>query len=244
MIKKVMKILEKAHTEGTNIPPTLLYNEGWMIRLLVEQSIENKVSIGELDFSKISKWYSEGLLSSPFLQRYRGDKLAEGYTHVDVVFGDFGITPFERGDIHVNAQGKILGIIEAKMGSSLSSGTKNQSNYNQASRNLACLAFNALNTDHKLYFIVVAPEEKIKEYGFKEIVNLEYMIPQIENRFDLYKEENDEIFQKKEAVVKRAKSCNCIVLSYEEWLDGLKETDVQNELNVFYHICKKFNKIG
>jgi len=199
MIEMITQILEKAHTKEINIPPTLLYNEGWMVRLLVELSIKERIHIDRLDFSRISKWYSEGLLTSPFLPRY-------------------------RGDIRASGQGETLGIIEAKMGSPLSSGTKNQPGYDQASRNLACLAFNALNTNHELYFIVVAPEVKIEEYNFKEIVNLDYMIPQIEKRFDLYKKESIEIFEKKEATVKRAKNCNCLVLSYKEWLNSLKET--------------------
>ena len=50
------------------------------------------------------------------------------------------------------------------MGSKLSAGTKNAPNYNQASRNLACIAFNTLSSNYDIFFAVVAPEQKIEEH--------------------------------------------------------------------------------
>jgi len=137
MIEIVAQILNRCGENNTNISPTILYNEGWMIRLLVELSIEAKTKLQNIDFGKINQWYSEGLLSSPFLARKRNDNLAEGFTHADMALGDFKVNFAKRGDLSVEGSDGIFGVIEAKMGSKLSAGTKNAPTYNQASRNLA-----------------------------------------------------------------------------------------------------------
>ena len=62
-----------------------------MTRLLVEISIEAKLKLPHVDFAKIRLWYSEGLLSSPFLARKRKDDLTEGYTHADMALGDLRV---------------------------------------------------------------------------------------------------------------------------------------------------------
>jgi hypothetical protein len=84
MLNSIDEILDNCHTQRTNMSPTLLYNEGWMIRVLVAASIEKGLNFSEISFSEIDHWYSEGLLSSPFLPQIRKDVLAEGYTHADM----------------------------------------------------------------------------------------------------------------------------------------------------------------
>lgn len=243
MIQAIAGILGKCHETTTNMTPTSLYNEGWMTRLLVIASIESKTLIQDIDFDKIQNWYSEGLLSSPFLARTRTDKLAEGYTHADMALGDFTVNSHERGDILIKGTEGIFGIIEAKMGSRLSSGTKNVPDYSQASRNLACIAFNTLSTNHEIFFYVAAPEKKIEEYQIRKNVNLNTMLEQIQKRFVLYKEDNL-VYAKKEPILERASQCKCAVISYESWLDRLSSFSSYSSLVEFKNRCYKFNRIA
>ena len=117
-----------------------------MTRLLVEVSKQAQLKLQGIDFGEIRNWYSEGLLSSPFLARTRPDNLAEGYTHADIALGSFSVDSSNRGDISIESDDGIFGVIEAKMGSQLSPGTRNAPDYDQASRNLACIAFNTALT--------------------------------------------------------------------------------------------------
>ena len=243
MIKEVARILNRCNTPETNISPTILYNEGWMTRLLVEVSMEAGIQLADIDFSKIKHWYSEGLLSSPFLARSRKDKLAEGYTHADMALGDFRVDFVNRGDISIEGSDGIFGVIEAKMGSPLSAGTKNAPAYNQASRNLACIAYNTKDTDHTIFFGVAAPEKTIKKHGIKSQVERDAMLDQIAKRFDMY-DRNSEVYANKDKVIKRAKKCKCFVLSYESWLEALVEHEAYPRLIEFKDQCYRFNSIG
>lgn len=42
MIDRIKAIIEKANKKNNNIPPTLIYNEGWMLRLILDFSWFNK----------------------------------------------------------------------------------------------------------------------------------------------------------------------------------------------------------
>lgn len=103
MLEQIREILNKAATEQTNIQPTLLYNEGWMLRLVLDWLAKNRgIKCKEIDIEQEDKddkkeielsipdgckWFSEALLPSPFL---RGNK-REGYTHADGAVGKFCI---------------------------------------------------------------------------------------------------------------------------------------------------------
>lgn len=243
MINTVTQILARCNSPETNICPTILYNEGWMTRLLVEVSIMAKLTLSHVDFGSIHHWYSEGLLSSPFLPRSRRDVLAEGYTHADMALGDFRVDSANRGDIAIEGAEGIFGVIEAKMGSPLSSGTKNAPNYNQASRNLACIAFNALSTKHSIFFAVAGPKKKIEEHCIGGQVKPSIMLSQIARRFEMY-DKGSEIYALKERVLARARSCKCFVLSYESWTEALAGHEAYPELVQFKKQCYRFNKIG
>ncbi len=85
-------------------------------------------------------WFFEALLASQFLPERRGDERAECFTHADGLIGHFEVRATERSEavIHPNAEQFV--VIEAKLGNPLSKGVKNAPNFDQAARNVACIA--------------------------------------------------------------------------------------------------------
>jgi hypothetical protein len=217
-----------------NINPTIIYNEGWIVRLLVIESMLEKITIENIEFGKLAnkKWSSEALIASPFVTTKIN---REGYTHADIILGDFDVNYGERGEVVLADMPEVLGIIEAKMGSSLSKGTKNAPNYNQASRNICCLAHTTQSTDCGTFFIIAAPQSIIKKYNFEEQIN--QIRTQISERFS-----HSEISYSKE-IEKKVSECKVSVISYEDWINKLKHAEIKNMLIDFYNQCKKYNKI-
>src|SRR6056297_1433281 len=116
MLNEIKNILELCDTKESVIPPTEIYNEGWLLRLVINWFSEYNNVSHELAFTdKEARWYSELLLPSQFLARFRGDKLAESYTHADGVIGHFQIGNEGKGDILLNEDAKQFIVIEAKM---------------------------------------------------------------------------------------------------------------------------------
>ena len=161
--------------EDHEIPPIArseVYNETWMLRLTLALLHDSK-----LDFSKIKNmkkqnalklmqdalqrnWISEGGLE-PVFER-------EGTTWADAVLGNVERKEdTKRGVKAANTQIKPsfgIVVVEAKLGSSLSPGTDHYSDYNQAARNIACLANLVRNKAElldKSVFVILAPKEII-----------------------------------------------------------------------------------
>jgi hypothetical protein len=161
------------------MPPTQLYNEGWMLRLVLDWFSEQSESEHDLGFQPGSRWYSEALLPSKFFATKRGDSRAEGWTNADGIVGHFRLRSGGRGDIELTPSARQLLVIEAKLGSGLSSGVKNAPSYNQAARNVACLCHViersalTITDDWHLGFFVLAPLSRIDEGVFGDFLNLE-----------------------------------------------------------------------
>ncbi|MFH0849227.1 MAG: hypothetical protein V1857_06975 [archaeon] len=84
----IIDMLSVADTDTAVFPPTLLYNEGWMLRIVLSAAAKG-ISCLPFSFLPGSRWFSEALLYSPFLSRRQGDRLTETHTHVDGVVGHF-----------------------------------------------------------------------------------------------------------------------------------------------------------
>jgi hypothetical protein len=161
-IEVLVQSLEKL-SENLKANPTVIYNEGWMVRLLIYQSnwegltLTPNIRFGTKE-GEIKNWTSEALIDSPFMGKELKDKKQnETHTHADVMLGDFSVCYSKNGAITVKPDAKILGIVEAKMGSGLSRGITNADNYNQASRSIACLSYNVIKESKKcdIFFIIV-----------------------------------------------------------------------------------------
>ena len=173
-IEQITTLLKKCDTPDTNFPPTDLYNEGWMLRLVLDWLSAHPGLNHDLAFTPTDKWYAEALLPSAFHARYKGDILAEARTHADGVIGDFVIGAELKGDLSLTPDAARIIVTEAKMFSKLSPGTRNAKYFNQAARNVACIAelihrarispdrFNAIG------FYVLAPASQIQDGVFAQ----------------------------------------------------------------------------
>jgi hypothetical protein len=224
------------------INPTIIYDEGWMIRLLVLYSVEQKITVGGIDFGQIREWTSEAQISSPFSgPELKAKGLDERGTHTDIMLGDFEIDFDKNTGITIQDDAKIAGIIEAKMNSNLSQGVKNAENYNQISRSVSCLAYNA-PANCKIFVLVVAPQSKIDntKNNIAEQVDKETVEKQIANRL---KATNNGKIDDIVKFNKNVKNCDILIISFEEWIEEIKDENIKKALNAFYDKCKKYNKV-
>ncbi len=239
-MQSIIEIIKSIETPQPNVNPTVIYNEGWMTRLLVHQSIKEGLKLGIIEFSAISNWTSEALISSPFIQ---ADKFREGYTHADVAIGDFNVDYSKRGEVEIRQDARLFGIIEAKMGSNLSQGTTHVPEYNQASRNLVCIASNTINKPNcNIFFYVVAPEKKLIDHKINAQIDLQFVKIQIGNRFNMYSSDNP-VMKDLPTIMANLQNCDIKAISYEEWILCIKDSVAHQSLQEFYTKAKKWNRI-
>ncbi len=190
-LERISKMLEIAHTDAAVFPPTDLYNEGWMLRILLSIQSEG-VECFPFTFQPGARWFSEAQIGSPFLPRFRGDPLAERHTHLDGAIGHFAFQSGTKTGLTLTADSKQFVVTEAKMFSPLSKGTKNAKYYDQATRTIACIAW-AIGLSNRfvddfvsLGFYVIAPHEQITGGIFSSQVNKSSIREKVKLRISVY----------------------------------------------------------
>src|SRR5207247_6976958 len=98
---QVDHLLARCGTDRTVLPATALYNEGWMLRLVLHWFDNHRAVAHPLAMLEGGSWYSERLLASRFFGKTRGDSRAEGWTSADAVIGHFRLRPGGRGDVEL-----------------------------------------------------------------------------------------------------------------------------------------------
>ena len=194
MIEIIKLLLEELDRDNNHMPPTVLYNESWLLRLIIWWFSQNRKRDFPLTFWSGANWYSEGLLTTPFLPVCQGDKLAESYTRADGIIGNIAVDGVGRTDIRLIDPCEQFVVLEAKLFSRLSGSTTRVPGYNQVARNIACMASVAERSGcsverfQSLCFHVLAPRDQIeKEASFKKYVQKDAVRQVVRQRVESYK---------------------------------------------------------
>jgi len=248
MIRQITELLARCGEPGSVMPPTELYNEGWMLRLVLDYLDRHREVDHPMSPLPGARWYSEALLPSRFKPRHRGDRLAESFTHADGVIGQFDIAPGERGAASLCADAVQFVVCEAKLGSGLSLGTTNAASFDQAARNVACMA-NMIGEKHvsvtqltRLGFYVIAPEAQIEARAFRTLVTEESVRTKVAARVAQYEDADMDAWYRTvfEPVLG---AINLQLMSWESVLDQLPSGPEVTALREFYSQCLRFNPL-
>ncbi|MFC1507299.1 hypothetical protein ACFLQ6_09560 [Thermoproteota archaeon] len=249
---RIIDMLNSADTEAGVFPPTILYNEGWMLRLVLSACSEG-ISCLPFSFLSGSRWFSEALLYSPFLKRFPKDRLAEACTHLDGAVGHFRFTPNTKTGLELLSDSKQFITIEAKMYSPLSRGTKNAAFYDQAARTVACMA-TTLERSHtsvkdfeSIGFYIMAPEDQIRRGVFAKQITRENIITNVLRRIEMYQKDKkyypklQSWFQDRFDPLIKKIDLRC--WSWETTLEKICAVKVEQGtlFKNFYKLCQKYN---
>jgi hypothetical protein len=176
--------------------------------------------------------------------------LAEGWTHADAVVGHFTLKPGGRGDILLSAEAKQLVVVEAKMFSSLSAGTRRAPSYNQAARNVACMAHVVAEAKVPLVrleqfaFIVLAPREQLVLPEFADLVRRDRIARVVSERVAAYNGLYDSWHS--ESFLPAHERIDIQAIAWEDAIADIAVTNPQYgaELRTFYNKCLEHNKVA
>ena len=254
-IATVAQLLRTAATGPTRFPPTELFSEGWMLRLLMDA---HQRGLGGLPIRHMSTstWYSEGRLESAFRPRFRGDERGEGYTHADGVIGEFRFAESTTAGLRPAPGCQQFAVLEAKMGSKLSAGTTRARAYNQAARNVAALAWTlhehgqaGAGLPESLAFLVIAPASRLRsEPTFSQYTDRESLRATIAHRIQAYEVDGDSRFEEllrfSETTLDAVLESATVECCAREDLIASTARECQASLRAFYSECLAHNRVG
>ena len=248
----IRQLLEQLDNNERNMPPTILYNEGWMLRMVLHAGASGFLPNF---FPSGMQWYSEAQLRTPF-GKDKGAK-HESNTHADGIIGKFLDTEDSESGLKLSTDSKSFLVLEAKMNSPLSSGTKHAPGYDQAARNVACMAQTLklancqLEQMSKVGFYVIAPKSQIDSGIFEGPMSFDSIRTRVSERIHQFTgASRDELERWREdwflpLVYKMGESGTVKRHSWEELIQKIKDANAKigNEIEGFYEKCKEFNRI-
>ena len=188
-IERIRDMLERSVTSDRVMPPTKLFDEGWLLRLALDWFASHPDVSHRMDVPEGAKWYSEALLSSQF-----GAPHKETHTHADGVIGHFRIGQAGDGDLALESDATHFVVLEAKLKSKLTPNVTNASGFNQAARSVACMA-HAMSVAKlrpeqiaRLGFFVIAPASQIKRRIFASELAKDSLRRKVESRVYAYQD--------------------------------------------------------
>jgi len=244
----VSDLLKRCGTDDNVFPPTDLYNEGWLLRIILDWFSKQDTADHELSFSDGCKWFSEARLPTQFKATSRKDPLYETWTHADGVVGHIIVGGVGKTDTSLDPEVTHLVVTEAKMFSKLSAGVKNASYFNQAARYAACIAELLSRADRKpvnlkrIGLYVLAPAETIECGWFKKPLDKADIRQRVEKRIQAYEGEKGKWFE--EWFLPTLDHIDVRCLSWESILEyiGSVDSGYSIELQDFYQKCMVFNR--
>lgn len=251
IVDRIATLLRQSASPEKNFPATDLFNEGWMLRLILDWFSQNPSLDHPLSFSPDDKWFSEALLPTAFIARHRGDPQAEPWTHADGVVGNFILGASNNGDLSLENDASKIVVIEAKMFSRLSPGVKNADYFNQAARSVACIGeiifrskISPLNFDN-ISFFVLAPRSQIEDHVYSEFISKESLRDTVHRRVLEFKEKS-KMDWFNEWFLPALELLNVNEMSWEDIVDFIISNDFAfgKELNEFYIQCIYFNDLS
>ena len=250
MLDVITKLLGRCSTSATKFPPTELFNEGWMLRIVLDWFSNHPGVEYPVGVPRGADWYSEARLRSAFLARKQKDNFAESHTHADGVIGRFKTGVSGSSDLKLCPDAKRFVVIEAKMSSKLSPGITNAKYYNQAARTVACMAEIISSTEKltvsdidALGFYVLAPQCRIDKDIFKGYMKKTHIEKTVKRRVDEYDQDKSDWFCSSFLPVIEKIDVKCI--SWEEIIEFVNsyEPEIASSLRKFYRNCLNYNNL-
>jgi hypothetical protein len=252
-LERISGMLRLANSDERIFPATIFYNEGWLLRLVVDWFSRNPQTQHDLRFAPGARWFSEALLPSQFLARHKGDSLAEGWTHADAVIGHVTIGTRALANTQLAKKGHQLIVVEAKLFSRLSPRVTHAAYFDQAARNVACVAEVLSSADRSphgltsLGFYVLAPREQVGNQIFTREMSVDSIEGKVARRVSEYpapdRDAKEQWFRKWFLPTLSQLKIGC--LCWEDVIDWVRNEDAEfgAELSDFYVECLRFNRL-
>jgi len=248
---EVQRIFESITAEAACIPGTLLYNEGWLLRLVLAAGSKGSDCL-PFRFEPTARWFSEALLYSAFLPRFRGDQLAESLTHADGVVGQFRFDAATKAGLTLAPACSQFVVCEAKIFSSLSAGTKRAPTFDQAARNVGCMAETlrqagrSMSLYKSLGFFVLAPAAQIEAGVFSGQMSKDGIRSRLVQRVQMYDGQSNRFALQRwlgEWALPLVDRMELACCSWESVIDRVSATPAEYgaSLGKFYQLCLKYN---
>jgi len=246
--KRIGAMMQSCATKSPVFPPTTIYNERWLLRLMLDWFSAHPIEGHPLNVTEKGRWFSEVLLPTTFTGSGKAARLAETSTHVDAVVGHFDVGTNGKADLSLQPDAKHLVVLEAKIFSGLSPGVTNAKYFDQAARTVACIAEVLRRADRppsdlsRLCYYVLAPQVQIARNVFEKAMSRSSINRKVKKRVNEFGVKKEKWY--KDWFQPTLQQIEVGTLSWEELLHTIGEHDASSAASIqwFYLQCIGFSE--
>ena len=245
---RIRAMLEACEAGNPPFPPAVLYNESWLLRLVLDWFHSHGGDRYPLSPRPRARWFSEAWLPSAFLPRFRSDPLAESRTHADGVIGQFTIGDPGTAGLALEPDADQFVVVEGKLFARFSAGVKNAPYYDQAARSVACMAEALRRVERDpaemtdLAYLLIAPRARVDDGVFVWDASPDAIRRKVRRRVEEYAGERDGWFRDWFEPTLARVDIRC--LTWEDVVEAIAfhhPADGQL-IDSFYGECLRFNR--
>ncbi len=245
---RIKAMLEACAAGRPPFPPNVLFNEGWLLRIVLDWFDRHGGDRYPMSPLPGARWFSEAWLPSAFMARYRGDRLAESRTHADAVIGHFTVGEPGTAGLSLTPGARQLVVVEGKLFNQLSSGVRNAPFFDQAARSVACVAEALRRADRDpaamddLAFLIIAPRARGDDGVFVWDTSVDAIASKVRRRVEDYGGERDAWYRDWfEPTLRRI---DVRSLSWEDVIEAIAfhQPEQGQVVDAFYGECLRFNR--
>lgn len=228
-------------------PPTSIFNEGWLVRLVMDWFSQHPASGHPLHFLSGSTWFSDGLIATPFLPRFRNDPLGEGRAHTSAVFGHIAISRENKVDLVAGTELPQFCVIDARLMNDPNPSQRGFPGFDPSARLVACTAETLRRARIRpeecdsLALFLVAPQERLDRQEFDTAFNLNTIQRKVQRRVKAYEGEKDAFYR--EWFLPTLERIELELLPWEVVLEeiGAQDPTAGQDIFAFYDACLELN---
>ncbi len=246
--KRIGAMMQSCATKSPVFPPTTIYNEGWLLRLVLDWFSTHNIPGHPLSLPENTRWFSEMLLPTILIGSGKAARLAESPIHVDGAIGNFAVGNTGKPELSLLPDAKHLVVVEARMFSGLSPGVNNAKYFDQAARTITCITEILRRADRppsdlsRLCFYVVAPQIQIARSVFEKAMSRRSIGRKVKRRVGEYGGKKDKWYT--DWFQPTLQQIEVGTLSWEELIRTIGEHDSLSagSIQEFYQHCIGFSE--
>lgn len=243
VLDRIQTMLQSCVTGSSLFPLTTVYNESWLLRLVVDWFSTYHVPQHLLTFPDHAWWFGGALLPTPFGADSKKNRPGDSWTHVDAAVGQFEVRNPAKPELVLLPNSTHLVVLEAKIRGGLSSGVPDAKYYDEVARTVASIAETLRRAKRRpaefdrLVYCVLAPHVRIAEGTFSSEMNRNSIERKVKRRVEAYGGAKESWHKRWFSPV--FKKTEIITLSWEQVIETIGKHDFSSasSLEDYYHRC-------
>ena len=248
LMERIEAMLRGCGTGAGVFPPAVLFNERWLLRLILDWFSRHQVTEHPLSFPENGRWFSDILLPSPFVGAGRRPKTGDPPCELGGLIGHFDVPDLESPLVSASPQTLHLMAVDGTMSGEMAPGVTGARYLDQTARTVAGMAEALRRANRRpsgldrIGFYVIAPYALVAAGGLQKEMSRESIGRKVKRRVKSFTPSKERWHG--EGFQPTLERLEVGIVAWEQVIERLGQQDgpAAAPIEEFYHRCLELSK--